>query len=233
MLTAAAGGHKNVEPLISKMEKYVLFETATYFYLLGCDALDTSYKLLKLDRCVKQPKTLSDVLLEDPNIYTKDEMTEMLKMINEGNKTSGGLTQMATGFGIVGFVRFLDCFYFTLITQRKKVGCIANNDIYAIKAAEVFAIRPREKMEFSLKNVWNNMKGKINRTTVDTAESRYMGLFQFIDISKDFFFSYTYDLTHSFQFNYNANHCSFPPPPHQVCFLSSTFILKSLDLDGF
>lgn len=31
------------------------------------------------------------------------------------------------------------------------------------------------------------------------------GLFHFVDMTKDFYFSYTYDLTHSLQYNYNAS----------------------------
>jgi hypothetical protein len=205
-----------LEPILTRMEKYVLFETATYYYLMGSDAKDTSYKLLKMDRCILQPKSLQDVLMEDVNIYSKQEMTDMLSMISEGNKTSGGLIQVAVACGLVGFVKFLDCYYFTLITQRKKVGTVGNNDVYAVKSAEVFALKPRENTEFSFKNVWATVKTKINRTTVDTAESRYMGLFQFIDMSKDFFFSYTYDLTHSLQFNYSVSCKAYPPPPFQV-----------------
>ena len=207
-----------LEPAMSRLEKYTLFESATYYYVIGSDAAEKHYKLLKLDRCIVHPTSLSDVLMEDQNVYEQAEMTEMLNMISEGNKTTGGLTQVATGYGLVGFVRFLDCYYFTLITQRKKVGSIGNNDIYAIKSVEVFAIRPREQMAFSVKNLWNTVKGKINRVKVDTAESRYLGLFQFIDMSKDFFYSYSYDLTHSLQFNYNTSGKVYPPSPSQEIF---------------
>ena len=54
----------------------------------------------------------------------------------------------------------------------------------------------------------------MNQTTTDTAESKYMGLYQFLDITKDFYFSYSYDLTHSLQHNYAMDlTSSFPPPP--------------------
>ena len=43
------------------------------------------------------------------------------------------------------FVKFLDCFYFTLITQKKEVGCIGGNFIYAIKSTEMFPIRKRDE----------------------------------------------------------------------------------------
>jgi hypothetical protein len=50
--------------------------------------------------------------------------------------------------------------------------------------------------------IWNKVNKKINQTSAEIAESRYMGLFQFVDMTKDFFFSYSYDLTHSMQRNY-------------------------------
>jgi len=55
---------------------------------------------------------------------------------------------------------------------------------------------------------------RLNPTQREIAEQRYVGLFQFIDLSKDFFFSYTYDLTHSLQHNMTAaTSKTFPPPP--------------------
>lgn len=206
-----------LEPTITRFDKYSLFETASMYYLIGSDRDEKQYKVLKLNRCVPKPERLADVLSEDKNIYTKPQLSDMLHMINEGNKNSGGLTRVGEIFGLVGFVKFLDCYYFTVITARKKVGCIAHNDIYAIKSTEVYALLPRERMDFSLTNVWNKMTRKINRVAVDNAEVKYLGLFQFIDLSKDFFFSYTYDLTHSLQHNYTSgNNKVFPQPPCQV-----------------
>jgi phosphatidylinositol 3,5-bisphosphate 5-phosphatase len=124
-------------------------------------------------------------------------------MINEGNKSNGGLIKLCTACGIVGFVKFLNGFYLTMITQKKEVGCIAGNYIYAIKATETFPIRPREEKENNtLKFLWKKLNKKLSQTTSEIAENRYLGLYQFIDMTKDFFFSYNYDLTHSIQFNY-------------------------------
>lgn len=51
----------------------------------------------------------------------------------------------------------------------------------------------------------------------ETAEAKYLGLFQFIDLGKDFFYSYTYDLTNSLQHNMTAaTSKTFPPPPFKV-----------------
>lgn len=181
--------------------------------------METYFRVLKLNRCVIKPRSLDDVLTEDPVVYSKEDLKLVLEMIHEGNKSSGGLTRVTIAYGLVGFVRFLDCYYFTLITQKKKVGCIGSNFIYAVKAAEVFAIRPPEsaKDELSITKLWRSVNKKLTKTNTDQAESRYMGLFQFIDISKDFFFSYSYDLTHSLQHNFAMSHASsFPPPPFRV-----------------
>jgi hypothetical protein len=218
-----------LKPITTCMEKYILYETAAFYYLVGCDAVETYFRVLKLNRSILKPKTLDEILTEDPLVYNKDELGFMLEMIHEGNKTTGGLTRTAVAYGLVGFVKFLDCYYFTLITQKKKVGCVGSNFIYSIKAAEVFAVRPREDTsgELSIMKIWKTVNRKLNKTNTDQAESRYMGLFQFIDISKDFFFSYTYDLTHSLQHNFlMSSSNAFPPPPFRVCpfiFLLSSF----------
>lgn len=78
--------------------------------------------MLKLDRRVVNPTSLADICQEDPVVYTPIDMIEMLDMINEGNRTVGGLSMTAKGYGIVGFVRFLDCYYLNFITQRRLVS---------------------------------------------------------------------------------------------------------------
>lgn len=207
---------QTLQPLVTCFDKYVLYESASFYYLIGCDANETQYRILKLNRNILKPKTLDEILIEDPVVYGGDELEELLEMINDGNKSTGGIKQVTVAYGLVGFVKFLDCYYFTLITQRKKVGCVGSNTIYAIKNAEMYAVRPTDRIgsEISLKSMWRKVNRKLTQTNTDTAESRYMGLFQFIDITKDFFFSYTYDLTHSLQHNFiMSSPNTFPIPP--------------------
>lgn len=98
---------------------------------------------------------------------------------------------------------YLRSYYLTLITQRKVVGSIEGNAIYGVKGTELFPIKPRETSDSnSLAKMWRKLNQRINQTSTEIAESRYMGLFQFVDVSKDFFFSYDYDLTNSLQHNY-------------------------------
>ena len=90
-------------------------------------------------------RPLSDFLIEDPNSYSQEEIKDMLEMIHDGNRVTrpdgkpdvpnsgGGLNPIVKAFGVVGFIRFLDCYYLTLTTRRAKVGSIGDNSIYSIK----------------------------------------------------------------------------------------------------
>ena len=80
---------------------------------------------------------------------------------------------------------------------------IVGNLVYSIKSTEMFPIRPRDDPNSNaFRKLWNKLNKKLSQTSAEIAESRYMGLFQFVDMTKDFFFSYTYDLTRSLQHNY-------------------------------
>lgn len=94
-------------------------------------------------------RPLSEFLIEDPNVYTQEEIKDMLEMIHDGNRvsrsdgkstvrnTGGGLNPIVKAFGVVGFIRFLDCYYLTLTTRRAKVGSIGDNAIYTIKVIKL------------------------------------------------------------------------------------------------
>jgi SacI homology domain len=218
----------SLDPYFGRLERFELFSTNQCYYLVGCNKLNTMYRMLKLDRTlIERPPTasstrgaqqpargasvpvsdastmpspkkpphspvpaadaapaleaenshqakptlrpLSEFLIEDPNVYTQQEIKEMLDMIHDGNfapfsheqsarahspvtngppanqasrnsrgNGSGGLKPIVKAYGIVGFVRFLDCYYLTLITRRAKVGSLGGNPIYTIKVSEIF-----------------------------------------------------------------------------------------------
>eukprot|EP00618_Florenciella_parvula_P009188 CAMPEP_0119495400 /NCGR_PEP_ID=MMETSP1344-20130328/19048_1 /TAXON_ID=236787 /ORGANISM="Florenciella parvula, Strain CCMP2471" /LENGTH=84 /DNA_ID=CAMNT_0007530981 /DNA_START=52 /DNA_END=302 /DNA_ORIENTATION=- len=47
-----------LEPVISKLEKFILYETQSYMYVVGCDKLQSEYRMLKLDRKIVHPGSL-------------------------------------------------------------------------------------------------------------------------------------------------------------------------------
>lgn len=76
--------------------------------------------------------------------------------------------------------------------------------MYAVKATELFPIRPPYDGRGgagggeggggggALSQIWSLVQSKLNPSPKETMEARYVSLFQFLDLGKgDFFFSYT------------------------------------------
>ena len=206
-------------------------------------------------------RRLPEFCVEDPTVYTGDEIRNMLDMIRDGDQTqsngsvvegsvqskpSGDLEPLVRAHGIVGFIRFLDCYYLTLITKKSKVGCIGGNIIYTIKDTETFPIKPADNMRSTasvldgagndpqsmLLNMWNRGKRSLNMglTPREAAELRYQLIYQSVDLGKDFFFSYTYDLTQSLQNNMLAmTPKTYPPPPFKSMYMWNYFQTRELE----
>ncbi len=67
-----------------------------------------------------------------------------------------------------------------------------------------------------LLSMWNRGKRSVGLglSNREIAELRYQGLYQVVDLTKNFFFSYTYDLTRSLQENFlGMTSRPFPPAP--------------------
>lgn len=68
------------------------------FYLFGSDESRTSWRVLKIDR--SEPSELN--IREDFSTYTQCECFDLLKRIDEGNRSTGGLKFVTTCYGIIG-----------------------------------------------------------------------------------------------------------------------------------
>ncbi|CAG8553035.1 6267_t:CDS:10, partial [Acaulospora morrowiae] len=122
-------------------------------------------------------------VIEDDVIYSKQEINDILAVLEEGNRISGGLKNIVTAYGIVGFIRFTEGYYISLITKRSAVALIGGHYIYHIDETLLRSIGPQSKPE---KN---------------SDEYKYINIFNNVDLTKNFYFSYTYDITHTLQYN--------------------------------
>ncbi|GAB4849993.1 hypothetical protein Ancab_029292 [Ancistrocladus abbreviatus] len=167
------------------LAKFKLYETRSNFYMVGRDKSKRLWRVLKIDR--SEPSEL--VVCEDPTVYSLRECCVLLRRIHEGNRCTGGLKFVTTCYGIVGFIKFLGPYYILLITERRKVGMICGHAIYAISRSKMIPI-PHSTMRSSMDNSKN--------------ENRYKKLLCTVDITKDFFFSYSYQVMHSLQKNLSS-----------------------------
>ncbi|RKP40069.1 SacI homology domain-containing protein [Dimargaris cristalligena] len=161
------------------LNKVTLYETRTRYYIVGSNPSDTRFRVLKIDRT-----TIHNLqLVEDDVVYSKDEITDLLSMIDQGNRATGGMHKVVTAYGIVGFIRFTGSYYICLITQRSAVAVLGGHYIYHIDGTMLLNITTHDQ----------NIRSP--------QENRYLNLFHSVDLTKNFYFSYTYDITHSLQYN--------------------------------
>lgn len=165
--------------------KYVLYETKARFWLIGSNRKKTQFSLIKIDRtCESQLE-----IIEDGCRYTRQEIQALLRMIAEGNASTGGLHRRCSAYGILGFIRFLHGYYLLLVTKRKKVASIGVHDVYKVVQISDLAITHPS---------WSTQN-----TGKGWMESKYRTLF-FSMALKHFYFSYSYDLTRTLQNNMTA-----------------------------
>ncbi|KAK4790497.1 hypothetical protein SAY86_017801 [Trapa natans] len=164
------------------LQKFKLYETHSNFYMIGRDKNRTSWRVLKIDR--SEPSELN--IIEDPTTYAEHQCNELLKRIDEGNFQTGGLKFVTTCYGIIGFIKFLGPHYMLIITKRRKIGAICGHAIYSIAKSEMIPI-PHSHMR-------SNMVFTKN-------ENRYKKLLCSVDLTKDFFFCYSYNVMQSLQKN--------------------------------
>ncbi|KAL8149161.1 hypothetical protein AgCh_006245 [Apium graveolens] len=161
------------------MHKFRLYETQSNFYMVGRNKSRTYWRVLKIDRL--EPLELN--VCEDSTTYTERECSDLLRRIHEGNMSTGGLKLVTTCYGVVGFIKFFGPYYMLLITKRREIGSICGHTIYALSRSEIIPL-PNPAVCSDIVNSRN--------------ENRYKKLLSTLDLTKDFFFSYSYNDTHTF-----------------------------------
>lgn len=155
------------------------------YYVVGSNNTETQFRVLNVHR--NEPRDL--VITDDHIVYDTQEIKSLLMMADVGNrskvgqKVGYGLTKTLSAFGIAGFVRFLEGYYILLITKRRKAAMIGHHCIYKIEDTSLLYI-PNDDVRESHPD-----------------EARYRRMFQAVDMSSNFYYSYSYDLTRTLQFN--------------------------------
>ncbi|WZZ10772.1 hypothetical protein YC2023_096693 [Brassica napus] len=164
------------------LEKFKLYETRARFYLVGSDRSKRFFRVLKIDR--SEPSELN--ISEDPVVYSPQEIKSLLQRISEGNRATGGLAFVAKVYGIAGCAKFMESYYLVLVTKRRQIGCICGHAIYAIDESQMITV-PHATIQSDAAN--------------SKTELRYKKLLSSVDLTKDFFYSYTYPIMRSLQKN--------------------------------
>lgn len=170
---------------VSKMHKFTLYETTVKYYVIGADIMDKRFRVLKIDR-EADAGTLN--IAEDEIVYTKKEMAQLLNAIDDGNKSTGGLKLKCTTWGLLGFIRFTGAYYMLVITKRSQVAMIGGHYIYQIDGTELVPLT-------------SNQSSRFKPDLRNAEETRFLGILNNLDLSRSFYYSYSYDITRTLQSN--------------------------------
>ncbi|KAF8411881.1 hypothetical protein HHK36_004439 [Tetracentron sinense] len=173
---------QEIDPNSHSLEKFKLYETRARFYLIGSDRYKRFFRVLKIDR--SEPSDLN--ISEDPVVYSQQEVKNLLQRISEGNRSTGGLVFVAKVFGIAGCIKFLESYYLILVTKRRQIGCICGHAIYSIEESQLVTV-PHVSIQTDIAH--------------SKTELRYKKILSSVDLTKDFFYSYTYPIMQSLQKN--------------------------------
>lgn len=167
-----------------RMHKFTLYETSARYWIAGSDITETSFKLLRVDR-TSPPGLVS--IFEDDTVYEEKQLNEVLTSIDVGNKATGGLRLKCVFWGLLGFIRFTESYYMLIITKRQQVAMVGGHYIYRVEDTELVPL-----------TTGSSTRVMSNR---NPEETRYLSILNNLDLSRSFYFSYSYDITRSLQHN--------------------------------
>nr|XP_009391717.1 PREDICTED: phosphoinositide phosphatase SAC3 isoform X4 [Musa acuminata subsp. malaccensis] len=181
-MAAEGGVEARINDANCYLQMFELYETHSKFYMIGRNQSKALWRVLKIDRSESSELNIC----EDSTTYSESECKELLNRVHEGNKSTGGLKFVTNCYGIAGFVKFLGPYYMLLITERKEIGVIFGHTVYAVTKSEIIAVQ-NSNVQCDMANA--------------KMEYRYKKLFGMVDLTKDFFFSYSYHIMQSLQKN--------------------------------
>lgn len=170
---------------VLRMHKFSLYETATKYYIVGADLLDRHFRILQIDR-TSEPGELN--VTEDDIVYSKKETDQILNAVDEAHKGSGGLKLKCSTWGLLGFMRFTGAYYMLFVTKRSQVAMIGGHYIYQVDGTELIPVTTSSSTRF--------------KSDKNPDESRFVGILNNLDLTRSFYFSYSYDITRTLQHNF-------------------------------
>ncbi|CAD5211242.1 unnamed protein product [Bursaphelenchus okinawaensis] len=176
---------------IQHISSISIYETPFHFYVIGSDPSETRFCTLKIDRLNE-----SEFIVGEPNHeYTKTDVGELLATISSSsivtpsekwstrrNPNPGLIRTLDKALGIIGAVRFLEGYYLLVVTKAKVAASIGHHIIYKVEDVSMVYLLA-------------------SGAPISADEQRYAKLFQTVDMTTDFYFSYTYDLSRNLQEN--------------------------------
>ncbi|UCS19499.1 uncharacterized protein HLK63_D02629 [Nakaseomyces glabratus] len=163
------------------LSKFTIYEAKDRMYVVGSNKRESMFRIMEIDLTVPCEE-LS--LLEDNVFFTRNEVMDVLSRLEDAS--SDGLTKILTCDALLGFIRFTSCYYLVVVTKISQVAVIGGHSIYHIDGTELIPIMSKKTFKTPERS---------------SPEARLMNIFKDLDLTKTFYFSFTYDITNTLQTN--------------------------------
>ncbi|RLV89240.1 Polyphosphoinositide phosphatase [Spathaspora sp. JA1] len=166
------------------LQRFTVYNSQPTMYIVGSNAKESLFRIMEIGT---EEESGELVIIEDKNyFYTRKDMVELLNGLNES--IPGGIHKIVHGFGLLGLIRFTKCYYLSIITKCSQVAILGGHFIYHIDETKLIPIEINYKKPEKYSD-----------------EERLLSIFKYLDLSKTFYFSYSYDITNSLQTNFMRN----------------------------
>lgn len=162
------------------LQRFTIYNSSNTMYIVGSNAKESLFRIIEISTD-DIDGTLS--IIEDRNyFYTRKDVIELMRGLNES--IEGGIHKIAHAYGLLGFIRFTDAYYLSIITKCSQVAVLGGHFIYHVDETKLIPLSISYKRPYKYSD-----------------EDKLLSIFKYLDLGKTFYFSYTYDITNTLQEN--------------------------------
>lgn len=167
------------------LQRFTIYNSRTTMYIVGSNAKESLFRIMEINKDKEKPEEVT--IIEDKNyFYTRKDMIELLNGLDES--IEGGIHKIAHGYGLLGLVRFTKGYELIVISKCSQVAILGGHFIYHIDETKMIPLDINHK-----------------RPERYSDEEKLLTIFKNFDLSKTFYFSYSYDITNTLQTNFMRN----------------------------
>ncbi|KAJ2050767.1 phosphatidylinositol-3,5-bisphosphate 5-phosphatase [Coemansia sp. S16] len=160
------------------LTSFDIYESKTLLCIVGSNESEGYYRVLRITRGTDDVRKMVD---DDMVSHSRDGIHQLVSRL----LASGMRLLVAKVCGILGFVRFTKGCYISLVAKRKPVALLGGHYIYHVEDTRLISVAYRPE-----------------RSEV---EEKCIATFKNVDLTKNFYYSHTYDITHTLQKNVLLN----------------------------
>jgi len=162
---------------IRPFQRYHVYRLRATILVFGVDKISREYSVLRIP-VPRKDDVVADLELLDGEV--RFPLRKLETSLNAMKTSESTFEKLADAYGLVGFISFLHGHYLILITKKSKVGKIGHHYVQSIEQTMVV---PLFVEQYSRDEKW------------------FLHQFDALNLSKCFYFSYTYELSRTAQQN--------------------------------